>query len=156
MFVDCVRFHGIRQAAERDPRVTRVGRVMRAMGLDELPQLVQIWRGDMSLVGPRALAIGEVVTDRSADSCATRTFPGSGSGSPFVPASRESRPSTFRKLAAASQVSFDLLYIRRQSLWLDLRLIALSFWISIPAAGRLASGSSESPSGGGRASPNVR
>ncbi len=47
---------GIRQAGENDPRITRVGRILRAMGLDELPQLLNIFRGKMSFVCPRSLA----------------------------------------------------------------------------------------------------
>lgn len=38
---------------KNDPRITRVGRIIRRTGLDELPQLVNIWKGDMSIVGSR-------------------------------------------------------------------------------------------------------
>ena len=48
------------QATRNDPRVTRVGRVMRATAMDELPQLWNIFAGDMSFVGPRPLRPGEV------------------------------------------------------------------------------------------------
>src|SRR5919198_983518 len=48
------------QAGEDDPRVTRVGRLLRATAMDELPQLYNIFRGDMSFVGPRALLPEEV------------------------------------------------------------------------------------------------
>ncbi len=54
---------GLKQATENDPRITKVGRILRAMGLDELPQLINIFRGDMSFVGPRSLTIGEIVKD---------------------------------------------------------------------------------------------
>ena len=54
---------GPKQATENDPRITRVGLVLRSMGLDELPQLLNIFRGEMSFVGPRSLAVGEIVQD---------------------------------------------------------------------------------------------
>ena len=54
---------GAVQAVEDDPRVTRVGRLMRATAMDELPQLWNIFRGDMSFVGPRALRPGEIDSD---------------------------------------------------------------------------------------------
>ena len=45
------RDYGIKQASENDSRITKVGRILRAMGLDELPQLLSIFKGDMSFVG---------------------------------------------------------------------------------------------------------
>ena len=53
-------FHILKFRSMRDGRVTRVGRVLRATGLDELPQFVNILRGDMSAVGPRPLTADDV------------------------------------------------------------------------------------------------
>ncbi|HTM04920.1 MAG TPA: sugar transferase [Vicinamibacterales bacterium] len=118
-------------AAEDDPRITRVGRLLRATAMDELPQLWNILRGDMSFVGPRPLADGEIeVGDAGAvvpladitgyhDRHAVR--PGL-TGLTQVHASRDlSRRDKFR---------LDRLYVRHASFCFDLRLVLLSFWIT--------------------------
>jgi len=123
--------YGIKLAEENDSRITKVGRVLRAMGLDELPQILNIFKGDMSFVGPRSLAIGEIVTDRKGRVVQYENVPFfwdrlkvrpglTGIATIYIP--KDSPPE--RKFR------YDLLYIRKQSFWLDLRLIALSFWIS--------------------------
>jgi len=67
---------GIMQAEENDFRITRIGRILRAMGLDELPQIINIFSGDMSFVGPRSLAIGEIVKDETGRVVSYEDVPG--------------------------------------------------------------------------------
>ena len=58
MVVDAER-QGPAWTTDNDPRVTRIGRILRRTALDELPEIISIWRGHMSLVGPRALDLDE-------------------------------------------------------------------------------------------------
>ena len=121
---------GAVQADQNDPRVTNVGRFLRATSLDEMPQLVNIWLGQMSWVGPRALPINEkqlnethYVPDDAIPGfelrCAVR--PGlTGVAQIFAP----------RDVPRRHKFQYDCFYVKRQSLWLDLKLIAVSFWIS--------------------------
>ena len=113
------------------PRVTRIGRLLRKTAMDELPQLWNILRGDMSFVGPRALAENEseVAGDGRVVRLAEipgyferhRVSPGlTGLAQVFAP----------RDLRLAAKFRLDRLYVRKASLCLDLRLVALSFWIT--------------------------
>jgi lipopolysaccharide/colanic/teichoic acid biosynthesis glycosyltransferase len=132
MVPDAERATGPVQAAVRDPRVTRVGRVLRATALDELPQLWNILRGDMSVVGPRPLRPGESDTTADGRVLTLDTIPGyverhairpglTGLTQVFAP----------RDLPRTAKFRYDLIYRRRQSLRLDLYLIAASFWITL-------------------------
>ena len=122
---------GNMQARENDGRVTWVGKIMRATGLDELPQLLNIWKGEMSLVGPRALAVDEIVHDENGDLLRYEEIPGFHERLSVRPGltgiATVYRP---KDIHPRAKFRYDLLYIRNQSFWLDLRLIALSFWIS--------------------------
>ncbi len=122
---------GPRQAHRGDPRVTRVGTVLRATAMDELPQLWNIFKGDMSFVGPRPLTHGEIEVRGDGRAVPLDSIPGfearhsvrpglTGLTQVFAP----------RDLRRAHKFRFDLIYIRRANLWLDLRLVALSFWIT--------------------------
>src|SRR6266851_772525 len=123
------------QATEDDPRITPVGRILRATALDELPQLLNIWKGEMSFVGPRALPINERQGREEAGDVPDEKIPGfherlqvrpglTGIAQIFAP----------RDVPRRHKFRYDLLYIRRQSFLLDLRLILLSFWITFRGA----------------------
>ena len=131
MAKDAVDVHGVRLAQEEDTRVTRLGRVLRRMGLDELPNLLSILGGEMSFVGPRALAVDEAVREIDGRFHSYEQVPGfrerlrvrpglTGLATVYLP--RDASPR--RKFA------YDLLYIRRWSFGLDLKLVVLSFLIS--------------------------
>jgi lipopolysaccharide/colanic/teichoic acid biosynthesis glycosyltransferase len=128
---DAEALTGAVQATEADPRVTRVGRIMRATAMDELPQLWNILRGDMSFVGPRALRPGEIeaesgrlvrLEDVPGFQHRIRVRPGlTGLAQIYAP----------RDIARRQKFRYDRLYVGKRSWLLDVRLILLSFWISL-------------------------
>jgi lipopolysaccharide/colanic/teichoic acid biosynthesis glycosyltransferase/glycosyltransferase involved in cell wall biosynthesis len=132
MIPDAERDSGPLQATAGDPRVTKVGRLLRATAMDELPQLVNIFRGDMSFVGPRALRPGEIETAGSGRLIPMEQIDGyhvraavqpglTGIAQIYAP----------RDVARRQKFRYDRVYVNRRSFWLDLRLILLSFWISL-------------------------
>jgi lipopolysaccharide/colanic/teichoic acid biosynthesis glycosyltransferase len=98
----------------RDPRVTRVGRLLRRTSLDELPQLINVARGDMSLVGPRPPLPREVMHYEPRHLQRLAVTPGL-TGLWQVRGRSE--------LPFEEMVSLDLEYIERWSLWLDLAIL---------------------------------
>jgi lipopolysaccharide/colanic/teichoic acid biosynthesis glycosyltransferase len=122
---------GAVQATARDPRVTRVGRVMRATAMDELPQLWNIFRGDMSFVGPRALRPGEIEVDGNGTMVPIESIPGYAERHSVRPGlTGIAQIFAARDIPRRHKFRYDRLYLDRQSFSLDARLIALSFWIS--------------------------
>ena len=118
------------QARHKDARITRVGRVMRATAMDELPQLWNILRGDMSFVGPRALRPGEIEIEGN-EAVALEAVPGYALRTAVRPGLTSiAQVYAARDVSRRDKFRYDALYIRHQSLWLDVRLILLSFWIS--------------------------
>lgn len=122
------------QTTPVDERVTRVGRLMRRTALDELPQLWNILRGEMSFVGPRALLPREVQRGdgRPVELAGLPGFAERHSVRPGLTGLAQVR--TPRDVPHARKFRYDLLYVRRRSLWLDLELIVRSFGISLRGA----------------------
>jgi lipopolysaccharide/colanic/teichoic acid biosynthesis glycosyltransferase len=119
------------QAGEDDPRITRVGRLLRGTAMDELPQLWNIFVGDMSFVGPRPLVPGEVEVRGDGRLIRLADIPG-------YEARHRIRPGltgltqvyAARDISRTSKFRLDRLYIQRAGLCLDVKLIAMSFWIT--------------------------
>jgi putative colanic acid biosynthesis UDP-glucose lipid carrier transferase len=113
----------IRQATKNDPRVTRVGSFLRRFSLDELPQLLNVLRGDMSLVGPRPHAlVHDQEWSEQVERYANRhqVKPGL-TGLAQIEGLRGENNAPD---AISARVERDLAYIARWSLWLDVRIIA--------------------------------
>jgi len=125
------RFFGAKQATEDDPRVTRIGRLLRKTAMDELPQLWNIFTGDMSFVGPRALRPGEVHARGDGQFVPLERIPGHHERHAVPPGlTGVAQIYADRDVPPRQKFRYDRIYIKRQSFWLDLRLIALSFWIT--------------------------
>ncbi|MBA3298335.1 MAG: sugar transferase [Acidobacteria bacterium] len=131
MIPDAEKHVGAVQAVEDDPRVTRIGRLMRATAMDELPQLWSIFVGDMSFVGPRALRPGEIEALGNGRMEALEEVPGYEHRSRVRPGlTGVAQIYAPRDVPRRQKFRYDRLYVERQSFWLDLRLIATSFWIT--------------------------
>jgi polysaccharide biosynthesis protein PslA len=126
MYTDKCDLSGVAQTVRNDPRITRVGRAIRRLNLDELPQLLNVLRGDMSLVGPRCHAVGmlaagipyeELVPDYHERHVMRPGMTG-------LAQMRGLRGPTDRASKARARVACDLYYVENFSLWLDLTIIA--------------------------------
>jgi len=112
---------GVTFKIKDDPRVTRVGKILRKFSLDELPQFYNVWKGDMTLVGPRPPVPREVARYTLADRRRLEAKPGI---TCFWQISGRS------EIDFSHQVELDVHYIETQSFWLDMQIL----FKTIPAA----------------------
>jgi exopolysaccharide biosynthesis polyprenyl glycosylphosphotransferase len=97
-----------------DPRITRVGSFLRRTALDELPQLLNVWRGEMSLVGPRPLVTDEDAKIEGLDRSRLHLTPGMTGHWQILGSSR---------IPLHEMVGIDYLYVANWSLWTDLKIL---------------------------------
>ncbi len=126
---------GAVQSSSHDARVTRVGRLLRSTALDELPQLWNILRGDMSVVGPRALRPGEIEVGGSGAVVRSEDIPGFATRTLVRPGlTGLAQVFAARDIPRHRKFRYDGVYIRRWSFGLDVRLVLLSLWITLRGA----------------------
>lgn len=109
-----------------DPRITNVGRIIRKYSLDELPQLVNVLQGNMSLVGPRPPLESEVASYTDYDKQRLLVKPGC-TGSWQVGGRND--------VSFDDMVKLDLHYINTRSIWLDLKIVFKTIQIMIKPNG---------------------
>src|SRR5262249_49769686 len=116
------------QVTRGDARVTRVGRLLRRLSLDELPQLINVLKGDMSIVGPRphaaqTKAAGKLFEDVAKEYALRHKVKPGITGWAQVNGWR-GETDTEEKLL--NRVKFDLYYMENWSLWLDFKIILMT------------------------------
>ena len=104
---------------ENDSRVTGIGRFLRATHFDELPQLFNILKGDMSIVGPRPIPCGMNFDKNSAWETRRKVRPG-------LTGLAQSHCTKYTTLS--NKFRYDVLYVKRASWWLDIKIVVATAW----------------------------
>lgn len=109
------------QVTKDDARITRTGKLLRALSLDELPQVVNILTGDMSLIGPRPTLVHQVEAYNSHQRRRLEVRPGITSW-----ASVNGR----NRLSWEDRIEMDIWYVDNVSLWLDIKILFRTLWVA--------------------------
>lgn len=114
-----------------DPRITGVGKILRRLSLDEFPQLWNVIKGDMSLVGPRPLAVDEVhLYDKKLLDEILSVKPG-------VTGYWQTHGRSSANYDSGKRQELELYYIRHQSFILDVKILALTFTVIVNGGGAM-------------------
>ncbi len=116
-----------KQATKDDPRITKIGKILRKTNIDELPQLINVLKGDMSIVGPRPHPTPlNLASKEKIDLYMVRHFvkPGLTGWAQVNGYRGETKDDSLMK----KRVGYDLWYIENWSVWLDIQIIILTVW----------------------------
>ena len=124
--------NGAQLAQKDDPRVTRIGRFMRLTRIDELPQLINVLKGDMSLVGPRPERpfFIEQLTEEIPNYLNRLGLKPGVTGVAQVLNGYDNDIESFRR-----KVAYDLLYLQNCCLWNDMKILFRTIWVVITGHG---------------------
>ncbi len=115
MVKDAEKMAGFSPATEKDPRITKIGKWLRITRLDELPQLLNVLKGQMSLVGPRPENLYRVKNHEALQSLRLAVKPG---------LTGLAQIRNFYDLKPQHKIKYDYLYIQKRSLLLNLYILA--------------------------------
>jgi putative colanic acid biosynthesis UDP-glucose lipid carrier transferase len=116
---------------EDDPRITRIGKFLRKSNLDELPQFLNVLKGEMSIVGPRphAIAYNEIYKEM-VDEIKIRGWvkPGITGWAQIHGFRGDVSDYDENKKRTIKRIEYDLWYIENWSIWLDIQIILITVW----------------------------
>jgi lipopolysaccharide/colanic/teichoic acid biosynthesis glycosyltransferase len=129
MHADLADGAGHRSAARDDDRITRVGRIIRASSIDELPQLFNVLKGDMSIVGPRPHALGSRAADKLFWDVDQRYWHRHAAkpGLTGLAQVRGFRGATLVEADLSNRLQADLEYLEHWTIWRDIKIIVMTF-----------------------------
>ncbi len=120
------------EVSQGDDRITRLGGKLRDLGIDELPQLYNVFKGQMSLVGPRAARMDQIEQFTAAENDRTLVKPG---------LSGWAQVNGRNSITWKERIQLDLWYVAHESIWLDVKILFKTLWVVyIARSGRYGPG----------------